>query len=103
MSGYWSVVTATTPAAVTAPASTAAGLVLRVRGLAASGTGLVTITDSISGLIWQVTIATGTALVETDLDVRGSVGGNLTIASAGGTGVSVQGDYVTIGYPYGLT
>lgn len=104
MSGYWSATTATTPATISAPASAAAaGEVLRIRGLAASGTGTVTVTDSNAGVIWQVTLPTSGLFNQADLDIRGSVGGNLSVAAAAGSGVSVQGDFVPQGYPYGLT
>lgn len=102
MSGYWQQ-TGTTSITLTAPAGAAAGgEQIRIRSIVASvaSAAALTVTDSVAGVIWQFT---GTQIALAGLDIRGSVGGNLTIALASGTAIDVAGDYVPQGYPYGLT
>lgn len=113
MAGYWSVTNraATGNATVTqtAPsASTPAGAILRVRGLFASNGAAaltLTLTDSVSGAIWQMDFpAGGGSIAQPNLDLRSGVGSNLTLAWSGTnttvpTDVNMQGDFVSIGYP----
>ena len=114
MSGQWQVTGTTSLAAITPPTGSGAaasalaasiGTVVRIRALSVSaGAGALTITDSVlSAVIWQITLGAGAVFSQTDLDIRGSPGASLTIAATSATGINAQGDYVPIGYPYGLT
>ena len=106
MSGFWQQV-GTTTITVNAPAGAAAGgQVTRVRSIAAVSTaaGNLVISDSVLGTVFQMILAgaSGATIMPTPIDVRGSPGGNLTISwSAAGASISVEGDFVPIGYPYG--
>ena len=83
-------------------AAVVAGLQVRIRAICSSATaaGALAVSDSNLGTIFSVTVST---FAESDLDIRGSVGGTLTVTQASGNGLNVQGDYVLQGYPYGLT
>jgi hypothetical protein len=103
VSAYWSATSTGSSLVIGAPAGAAkGGIQVRVRGLAGSVTaaGALTITDSVGGVVFQVTITN--VLGIPDLDVRGTVGGNLTIALTNGNGLNAQGDFVLVGWPYGL-
>lgn len=112
MSGYWSVTnraaTGNATATQSAPTSGLAGGGLsRVRAIQASSAVALelTVTDSISGVLMSIDVtAAGPPISLTNIDLRGSVGGNLTFAwngtnTTGATDVNAQGDFVPSGYP----
>lgn len=108
MSGQWQV-TGTTTVTQTAPAgAAAASLQLRVRAISGSvsAAGNLTIQDNAGSpnTYYTIALAAAGAFQQSDLDIRIAVGLNMVASfSAGGTGLNVEGDYVPIGYPYGLT
>jgi hypothetical protein len=105
MAGFWQVTGTTSVGGAStplAPPTGAGGVQVRIRAIqsSASASGALAVSDSVLGTIFTVT---GSAFALTHLDIRGSVGGTLTVTQASGNGLNVQGDYVPQGWPLGLT